>query len=254
MLIDTHCHLYDQKAFPDVSAALQEAQDAGVTRCILVGIDTETSRKALQLADEYDNLYAVVGWHPTNASKFNQQELEAVRMMAQHSKALAIGEIGLDFYWDYSTPQEQFIALEQQLDLALELAMPVVFHCRDAYSEILDYLEKRPSHPPYLFHCFAGDQEHARRALALGCIFGVDGPVTYKSRDDLRAILIQVGLENIVIETDAPYLAPVPHRGQRNKPAWVSYVNDALAELFGITPAEAGAITTRNAERFFRIA
>lgn len=250
-MIDTHCHLNDLEAFPDPLQAIREAAEAGVERIIVVGIDEEWSQIAVQLADEHEEVFAVVGHHPTSVGSFKPTSLELYRSLWQHPKVVALGEMGLDFHWKTTSPEEQLAALNAQLDLAIELSAPVVLHCRSAYPELLDLLESRPC-PPLLFHCFSGDREDARRALALGSYFGVDGPVTYKSANELRAILAELPLDALVLETDAPWLAPAPYRGQRNKPAWLPWIAEGLALATGVSPEEISRRTTANAERFFR--
>lgn len=250
MLIDTHCHLNDRRAFPDPEATVREAQAAGVDRLVVIGIDTRTSDECRVLAERFDNVWFVAGWHPNHASDFTEAELEPIRHLAHHEKCLAIGEIGLDYYRDHASRDEQFRALTAQLDLADELGMPVVFHCRDAYDDLLNVLEKRPR-AKWLFHCFAGTLDDARRAIALDCVFGVDGPVTYKSADALRSTLVEIGLDRLVVETDAPYMAPVPYRGQQNRPAYVVEVARKLAEMFDVTEEEVNRRTSENAIRFF---
>jgi TatD DNase family protein len=163
---------------------------------------------------------------------------------------VALGEIGLDYHWDYATPDQQRIALLDQLELARKLAKPVVFHCRDAYPDLLTILEEQPTHR-YLFHCFAGNQEDARRALALGAMFGVDGPITYKKADALREVIAMIPRDRLVLETDSPYMAPTPHRGKPNRPAFVPFVNEGLAATLGISQEECASLTTANAKRFF---
>lgn len=251
-LIDTHCHLNDTEAFPNPSEAIAEAQAAGVEKLIVIGVDSESSRLAVKIAEEHEGVFATVGWHPNYTKDFDPNELAEIAKMLDHPKVVAIGEIGLDFHWDYATREQQFTALLAQLDLADERDMPVVFHCREADEDLLDVLEKR-SQGRWLLHCFAGNQADAKRAIALGCLFGVDGPVTYKNAAMLRETIKMIGLESIVIETDAPWMTPVPHRGKRNKPAWVKHVNEGLAEAFGVTPEVTARITTKNAENFFGI-
>lgn len=251
-LIDTHCHLNDAKAFPDVGQTLAEARDAGVERVVVVGIDTESSRRALEIAESHEGVYAVVGWHPTSAAAYSSRELVEIEAMLASPRAVAIGEIGLDFYWDKSTPEQQYACLGEQLDLASRTGHPVVFHCRDAYDELLSVLEGR-ARLPYLFHCFAGDSAQAERALALGALLGVDGPITYPKNDAMRSLFSGVPRDRVVVETDSPYMAPVPFRGKANRPAWVVHVNAALAGCWGISAEECAALTTANAERFFRL-
>jgi TatD DNase family protein len=249
-LIDTHCHLNDAKAFPDVTATIGEARSAGVDRMIVVGIDTESSRQALEIAEAHEGVFAIVGWHPTSAALYTPNDLKEVEAMLSSPKAVAVGEIGLDFYWDKSTPEQQYACLTDQLELAARVGKPVVFHCRDANDELLGFLEGREK-LPYLFHCFSGDESHARRALKLGALLGVDGPITYPKNQAQRDLFASLPHDRVVIETDSPYMAPVPFRGKPNRPAWVVHVNTALAECWGVSAEECARITTENAERFF---
>jgi TatD DNase family protein len=251
-LIDTHCHINDGNAFPDPASTLSEARAAGVDRLIVVGVDVESSERALELADSHDGVYAIVGWHPNYTSAYSPQGLKRIEELLQHPKAVAIGEIGLDFHWQYATREEQDRALFDQLDLAASTGKPVVFHCRDAYPALLEILEKRTI-LPYLFHCFAGNVEEARRAQAMDCTFGVDGPITYKKSFESREIIKTLPRDRIVIETDSPYLTPEPFRGKPNKPSNVALVNTALAAVLEVSADECAALTTANAERFFKL-
>ncbi len=249
-LVDTHCHLNDRQAFPDPAPAVDEALAAGVVRLVVVGVDTDSSRYAVELAERFEEVYAVVGWHPTSTATFSPAELPALREMLAHPKVVALGEIGLDYHWDYATPEQQAVALRAQLDLAAELEEPVVFHCREAYPDLLDVLEREPG-PRRLFHCFAGDATDASRAVALGAWFGVDGPVTYRKADALREVLAGLPRDRVVVETDAPWMAPHPFRGKPNRPAWVTYVNEGLASVWGVTPEVCAGLTTAAAQAFF---
>jgi len=252
MLIDTHCHINFPDKFPDPALAIREAVAAGVERLIAVGCDPITSRSAVELADRFEAVYAVVGWHPTYTKDYTPESLVEIEKMLCHPKVVAIGEIGLDFYWDYATVEEQMRALYDQLDLAARTEIPIVFHCREAYPQLLDILEDRPFQP-YLFHCFAGDQHDSERAVALGGMFGVDGPISYKNANALREVIRSIPLDRLVIETDSPYMPPEPYRGKPNKPAYVKFVNEALATTIGVSAEECARITTANAERFFRL-
>jgi TatD DNase family protein len=251
-LIDTHCHLNDSKAFPDPAATVAEARAAGVDRLIVVGVDEDSSRRALEIASSVDGVFAVVGWHPTSAAAYSRERLGAIEELLSHPKAVAVGEVGLDFYWDKSTPDQQYRCLRDHLELAERMGKPVVLHCRDANEELLAFLEGR-ERLRYLFHCFSGDAGHASRAVALGSYLGVDGPITYPKNVALRAIFADLPRDRIVVETDSPYMAPVPYRGQKNQPAWVADVNRELAATLGVAEEVCAALTTSNAERFFRI-
>lgn len=249
-MIDTHCHLNDAEAFPDPASVLVEARAAGLEGILVVGVDEDSSWRALELAERFAEVFAIVGWHPNYAAGFRSERLDPIRAMLAHPKAVALGEIGLDFHWTYATLEEQERALFDQLDLAAELGAPVVFHCREAYPALLDRLEARPRRP-YLFHCFAGGADDARRAMELDAYFGVDGPITYKKANDLRAVVATLPGNRLVIETDSPYLTPAPYRGKPNRPAYVRFVAQALAEVRGIPTEDCVAATTANARRFF---
>lgn len=251
-MIDTHCHLNFDDAFPDPAATIQRAQENFVRAFIVVGCDEPTSRRALELAEEHDEVYACVGWHPNYAASFSQDSARVLERWASHPKAVAIGEVGLDYHWDYATPEQQRRCTLAQLHLAEELEMPVVFHCREAWGDLLDWLEADAPRPPRLvFHCFSGDDEHARRALALGGYLGVDGPLTYPKNHALRVLVSNAPRERILIETDSPYLTPHPYRGKPNEPALLPLVNRALADLFGVSPQECARLTTENARAAF---
>lgn len=249
-MIDTHCHLNDVEAFPDPEAVVAEARAEGVDRILVVGVDEDSSWRALELAERFAEVSAIVGWHPNYAASYRSERLARIREMLAQPKAVALGEIGLDFHWTYATLEEQERALFDQLDLAAELGAPVVFHCREAYPALLDRLEARPR-GPYLFHCFAGGADDARRATALDAYFGVDGPITYKKATELREVVATLPADRLVIETDSPYLTPAPYRGKPNRPAYVRFVNAALAAVRGVSAEECAASTTANAIRFF---
>jgi TatD DNase family protein len=251
-LIDTHCHLNLAESFSDPGAEVDAAEAAGVARCILIGIDLDSSRRAVELAEEDPRLFAVVGWHPNYAEQCTPSGLRAIRELLDHPKVVALGEIGLDYHWDYATPERQKEVLLQQLDIAAEHQVPVVFHCRKAYPDLLDILEAR-ERLPYLFHCFSGDAEDARRAIALDGYFGVDGPITYKNAHQLREVVRSIPRNRLVVETDSPYLTPEPHRSKPNRPAYVTLVNAGLAACLGIDEKECAEMTTRNAEAFFSL-
>ncbi len=250
ILVDTHCHLNDEHAFPLPSNAIEVARKEGVKKFIVVGIDTKSSLKACELADEFEDVYAVVGWHPNHASEYQKSELAVIEELLKHPKVVALGEIGLDYYRDHASRESQFQCLRDQLDLAHSVQCPVVFHCRDAYDDLLGVMEQEPPLRT-LYHCFAGNQDHAKRAVDLGSYLGVDGPVTYKSSDDLRRILSGIPRDRLVIETDSPWMAPVPYRGQRNQPSFLVQINNGLAETLGIDAGDCAKLTTGNAISFF---
>lgn len=248
-LVDTHCHLYTESAFPDPALVVQESAEEGVDRLVVIGIDEATCLQAIELAGAHEGVFATVGWHPTEAGSF--PGTDRLRALAIHPKVVAIGEIGLDFYWDRTTPEQQYAALEPQHALAVELGLPVVFHCREAYDDLLAFLRPRPR-IPFVMHCFGGTMAHAREAIDLGGMLGFDGPLTYKRADDLREIARWTPLDRILLETDAPYLPPEPHRGKKNTPAYLPLIARRLAEVRGADLETVAEATTQNAERFFR--
>jgi TatD DNase family protein len=248
-LVDTHCHLYTESAFPDPAHVVQESAAAGVGRLVVIGIDESTCLQARALSDGHHGVFATVGWHPTEIGSFPGPD--RLRTLSQHPKVVAIGEIGLDYYWDRTTPDEQHAALETQYDLAVELGLPVVFHCREAYDDLLAFLRPR-ARLPFVLHCFGGSIEHARKAIDLGGMLGFDGPLTYKRADDLREVARWAPLDRILLETDAPYLPPEPHRGKKNTPAYLPLIAQKLAEVRGLDFATVADATSQNAERFFK--
>jgi TatD DNase family protein len=255
-LIDTHCHL-DSEAFePDIDVVVGRAAEAGVGRIIVPAIDLDNTGAVLSLADRFAGVYAAVGVHPNSAADWRDEWIEKLRVLAQHPKVVAIGEIGLDYYWDKAPAGIQHQALECQLALAAELQLPVIIHNREASADVIRQLAASPLNGtacPGVLHSFSGDWATAEAALALGFYLGFTGPLTYKKANELREIAARAPLDRILIETDAPYLSPHPHRGRRNEPAYVRLVAERLAELRGLTLAETAQVTLENAERLFRL-
>jgi TatD DNase family protein len=250
MLIDTHCHLNDIKAFPDPAAELELCRANGVERVLVVGTHPEDWATAITLADRFEDVYAIIGWHPNYTATYDAGTLTGLEELLAHGKVLALGEIGLDYHWDYAPHEVQHRALREQLALGIRMGMPIVFHAREAYGDLLDVLEEFGPHP-YLFHCFAGTAEDATRGVALGGYFGVDGPITYKTADALRETITTIPTDRLVVETDAPYMTPVPFRGKPNRPAYVRYVNAGLAKALAIDEDACADLTTANAQAFF---
>ena len=266
MLIDTHAHLYDPR-YNDVAAILSRAADAGVTTAIVPGTTLENSRAAVALARRYAGapcaLYAAVGIHPTNADDLAPDTLAELRDLACDPRVVAIGEIGLDYYWPNvphrtwpcAEPAQQRSALEAQLALAEELGLPVIIHDREAHEDTLHILRswvaRRPENTGTL-HAYAGGPSLLTEALALGFYIGMDGPVTFKKAAELHEVARQVPLDRLLLETDAPYLTPHPHRGRRNEPAYLIYVAQRIAELQGAPVEQIERATSANAQHLFR--
>ena len=259
-LIDTHCHLNFHQYNKDRAAVIQQATEAGVHRMIIPAIDLKSCQQALDIAESHCGIFAAVGIHPNSARNFDAAAVTRLREWTSRRQTVAIGEIGLDYYWDKSPKHIQRQAFEQQLDLAGELELPVIIHSRDANADVLAALEAwAPSLPdslrnrPGVLHSFSAPPEIAERALALGFYLGFTGPITFKKADGLRAMAKTLPRGRLLIETDSPFLAPHPYRGKRNEPAYVQYVNQKLAELQGIPAAEMAKHTTANAERLFAL-
>ena len=248
-LIDTHCHLNIAEYFPDPNPVIEAAQAAGVTRLILVGLNVESSRRAVEIAEQHEGVFAIVGHHPNYAADYKTEELCAICDLLEHPKAVALGEIGLDFHHQRATRDQQMQALMEQY-LECPLDKPVVFHCREAYDELLDFIECYPK-KRYLFHCFSGTQEQAKRAIKDGGMFGFDGPLTYKKNSALRELVATLPRDRIVIETDSPFMTPEPHRSKPNEPAFLPYINNELANALNLSAEESAELTTLNAESFF---
>lgn len=252
MLTDTHCHLDLHHFDSDREAVIARAREVGVGRILIPGLDLAQSRRALMLAEQYPELRVAVGVHPNEAQHFGEAELDELRELARHPKVDAIGEIGIDLYWKTMPLEQQQRAFRAQLQVATELNKPVIIHDRDAHEDVLTVLREAAPSAGVVLHSFSGDMAMAHEAVALGCYLGVDGPVTYKKNDGLRAIFAAVPLDRILIETDAPYLTPQKKRGARNEPAYVRWVAEQLAEVRGLTLTEIAGATTENALRFFR--
>jgi TatD DNase family protein len=249
-LFDSHCHLNDREAFPDPDQALREAREAGVGEIAVIGVDADSSAYALEIAERHEGVCAVVGWHPNHAGAYRAADAARIEELLRHPRAAAVGEAGLDYHWNYATAAEQERCLRDQLELARSMGKPIVFHCRAAYPALLELLEADPP-GPCVFHCFSGDEEEARRAEALGAYFGVDGPITFPKSIALRRWVTGIDRSRLLIETDAPWMAPHPHRGKPNHPRFLTLVNEAVASCWQVTPEESAAITSSNARRFY---
>lgn len=252
MLIDTHCHLNDTEAFPDPKSAVEKALSAGVRLMVVIGLDTASSQIGMELAESFDAVYFTAGWHPSYSTGFTAQGLKEVSEMYGHPKCVAIGEVGLEGKYPDPPIVDQLECLKKQLDLANKLDAPVVFHCREAYEELLSLLESRPP-LSFVLHCFSGDQSHVERGIRLGAYFGVDGPVTFKNKDELRQLVSKMPANRVLLETDSPYMTPEPFRGQTNSPANIPLINSAVAGCLGLEEEECAKRTSQNALAFFRI-
>lgn len=251
-LIDTHAHLNDPKFSADIREVIARASGAGVERMIVCGYDLDSSRAAVELADRFESVYATVGVHPHDAKSYDPSVERAIEELSGASKVLAIGEIGLDFHYDFSPRSQQLAAFEAQIDLAGRLSLPIVVHSRESNAEALEVLRQRAGNiTGCVFHCFSGDADFAQNVLDMGFYIGIDGPITYKASEKLRKVVEICPLDRLLVETDCPYLTPVPHRGKRNEPAYVRYVAEEAARVKSITLQELAEATSNNARRLF---
>ena len=248
-LIDSHAHLDSRKFDGDREAAIDRAREAGVTAILNVGGDLSSSRVAVALAERYDFIYAAVGVHPHDAKTVALGVLDELRALSRHPKVVAIGEIGLDYYRDLSPRPVQRQAFADQLALAADLGLPVVVHSREALDDVLAAL--RGWEGTGVLHSYSGGPEWLDEVLEMGFSVGISGPVTFPKAESLRSVAAAVPLERLLVETDCPYLTPVPHRGRRNEPAYVRYVAQAVARARGMEPELLAGAAADNARRLF---
>jgi len=252
--IDTHSHIYLTDFEEDREAVLERADKAGITKILMPAIDSSTHGSMLKLEEQFpQKCVSMMGLHPCSVLENYDVELSITEDFFLKKKFVAVGETGLDFYWDVTYKQQQYDAFQRQIDWALQYDIPVVIHSRNSIDECIEMVKKNQDGKlKGVFHCFSGTLEQARRVIDLGFYLGIGGVVTFKNAG-LDKVLSELGLDNIILETDAPYLAPVPYRGKRNEPAYLGYVIEKLA-LIKMKPSEEIAeITTSNAQKLFRI-
>lgn len=251
MYFDTHAHYDSHKFDDDRDAVLSSLPGLGVDFVVDPGCDEASSRAAIALAEQYDFVYAAVGWHPQDLKdSWHDGGLAVIRELAKHPKVVAIGEIGLDYYWDRTYTDLQKEVLRLQLALAVELDLPVSFHDREAHGDSLAIAKEFPA-VRGVFHCFSGSPEMAAELLKRGWYLGFDGPITYKNAKRAPEVAAITPLDRIVVETDSPYLTPVPFRGKRNDSRYLPYVIEKLAEWKGVSPEEMTDLTWKNGKRLF---
>ena len=253
MFYDTHAHYDDGRFDSDRETLLPELYRQGIGLINTIGTDIPSSRASIALAEQYDFIYAAVGGWPGNVGDMTEQDLEEYRAMASHEKVVAIGEIGLDYYYDDVPREIQKHWFDRQMALAEELSMPVVVHDRDAHGDCMDMVRKWAGRVTGVFHCFSGSAEMAAELTKLGWYVSFTGVVTFKNARRALEAVAAVPMDRIMIETDAPYMAPVPYRGRRNHSGYVPLVAEKIAEVKGMTLVEVAKITTENGKRFFRI-
>lgn len=260
MFIDTHCHLNFHQFDADRDAVVQRALEVGVEIIVNPAVDLATSRQAIELAERYPGVYAQVGVHPNDSADFSAETVTELAEMARHPKVVAIGEIGLDYYWERVPHAQQWAAFEAQLDLAARLDLPVVLHCRDAHADLRDILrkwvpgaQKQRTDDAILgvLHAYSGDLDMAQEAFGWNMALSFGGPLTFRNAKDLHALLGQLPLDRLMLETDAPYLTPHPHRGKRNEPAYIALIAQGLAEIKKIDVALVASATSALAKAVF---
>lgn len=251
MFFDTHAHYDDERFDEDRAVLLSSMKEAGVGRIVNPGCTVETSRMAVDFSQQYDFMYAAVGIHPENCAGAGEAEFEAIEALAAEEKVVAIGEIGLDYYWEENPPRQfQREVFARQLALAEKLDLPVIVHDREAHGDCLDMVRAFPN-VRGVFHCYSGSVEDARVLLDRGWYLGFDGPITYKNARKAPEVVQYMPMDRMLLETDSPYLAPVPFRGKRNDSRYLSYVAERIAQLRGMDAAAVEQATWDNANRFF---
>lgn len=254
MLIDSHAHLDDSRFDRDRDKLIKDLKKAGVELVINPGGDLNSSIKAVALAEEYENIYAAVGVHPHSASEVDEATMDILRSFANRDKVIAIGEIGLDYYYDNSPRDVQRKWFREQLKLAKEVGLPVIIHSRDAAGDTYEILkEAQDGSLTGVIHCYSGSVEMAMEYIKLGFYISLAGPVTFKKAIKPKEVAEAIPLDKLLIETDSPYLTPVPYRGKRNEPKYVRYVAETIAEIKGLSFEEVAKRTAENTKKLFRI-
>ncbi len=254
MLTDTHTHLYSDAFNEDKSKIMQRAFDAGVHRMFIPAIDSETTQAMYNLEKEYpDNVFLMMGLHPTSVKEDYEKELLHVKEQFLKRSFYAVGEIGIDLYWDKSTLEIQKKAFKIQIQLAKKHQLPIVIHCRDAFDEVFEVLETEKGNDLFgIFHCFTGTEAQAKQAISYNMKLGIGGVVTFKN-GKIDKFLNKFELKNIVLETDSPYLSPTPYRGKRNESSYLQLICKKVAEVYNVSEEEVARITTENSKEIFGI-
>lgn len=251
--IDSHCHINDPKFNGEVDQIVNNFLSAGVEKAICVGCCIESSRDVMELAKKYESVYCTIGVHPSDAEKYDEQALKEM-LKNKHEKVVAVGEIGLDYYWTKDNKETQKQVFENQIKLAKKYNMPIVIHCRDAFGDTLEILKRNYPYPNgVVMHCYSGSLQFAQELLKLGVKFSFTGTVTYKNAKNVQEVASNLPLDSFFFETDSPYLTPTPYRGERNEPKYVAEVYKFVADLRGISAKEMEHIADKNAKEFFKI-
>jgi TatD DNase family protein len=254
MLFDTHAHLNAIQYEEDLEEVIQRAKSEDVTDIVVVGFDRDTIRRAMELTEQYDMIYAAVGWHPVDAIDMTDDDLEWIKELASHPKVVAIGEMGLDYYWDKSPKDIQKEVFRKQIQLAKKVQLPIIIHNRDATEDVVKILqEENASEVGGIMHCFTGSLEVAKQCIDMNFYLSFGGPVTFKNAKKPKEVAKEIPIDRLLIETDCPYLTPHPFRGKRNEPSYVKYVAEQIAELRALSVEEVAKKTSDNAKKLFGI-
>lgn len=249
--VDTHTHIYLSEFDDDRGAIMQRAKEANVEITILPAIDSTTHDAMFATESAYENCYSMIGLHPCSVNQDYEKELNVVEQYLDKRNFIAIGEIGLDFYWDKTFTTQQYDAFHKQIEIAMQHHLPIVIHSRNAIDECIGVVEKNPGIKG-VFHCFSGNEEQAKKIIDLDFMLGIGGVVTFKNAG-LDKVIEKIGLKNVILETDAPYLAPVPYRGKRNEPAYTRLIAEKLSALCHCSLEEVAELTTENAKKLFKL-
>ena len=254
MFFDTHAHLNAEQYNEDLQEVIDRALSEGISNIVVVGFDRPTIEKAMELTEKYGFIYASVGWHPVDAIDMTEKDLLWIEELSSHPKVVALGEMGLDYYWDKSPKDTQKEVFRKQIRLAKKVKLPIVIHNRDATSDIVEILkEEGAGEVGGIMHCFSGSPEIAQECVDMNFYISLGGPVTFKNAKKPKEVADVIPLEKLLIETDCPYLTPHPHRGKRNEPSYVKLVAEQIAEIKGLSTEEVAQATTENAKKLFGI-
>jgi len=253
LLIDTHSHLNDEQFDNDRQEVILRAKESGVSYILNIGYDRKTILSTIELINKYDFIYGAIGWHPNHAHEMEEKDLLWIEDLSKHKKILAIGEIGLDYYWDFAPKDVQQIVFKEQIQMAKKLQMPIIIHNRDAHQDIYRILKEEGTEQiGGIMHSFSGSFEMAMECINLGFYISFSGPVTFKNAKKPKEVASKIPLDRLLIETDSPYLTPEPYRGKRNESSYVKYIAEKIAELRNMELAEIKRITSQNALRILK--
>jgi len=250
MIVDTHAHLNTDEFKNDLESILDRAKTNGIEKIICIGMDESSNQLAISIAKKHEMVFSTVGVHPGYVEKSTTKHLEG---LLHHDKIVGIGECGLDFYWRKDNKELQMKVFKEQIELAVKTKLPLVIHTRDSFTEAYEMLLPYRGKVTGVFHCFSSDFKDAKKAVDLGFYIGIDGPITFKKNEVLVELIQKIDLNFILVETDSPYMAPMPYRGKRNEPSYTKHVVEKIAEIKGLSIEDVSRITTKNAHELFHL-